>query len=73
MKRHVTCFVEKAGVEPRILGTKEERYDHCTTRPVDSTYIKELIEEYLLHQKKFIKPKKMPMSPGLVLEKNVCP
>jgi hypothetical protein len=28
MKRHVTCFVEKAGFEPRTLGTKAERYDH---------------------------------------------
>ncbi len=34
MKRHVTCFVEKAGFEPKTLGTKAERYDHCTTRPV---------------------------------------
>jgi hypothetical protein len=34
MKRHVTCFVEKAGFEPRTLGTKVERYDHCGTRPV---------------------------------------
>jgi hypothetical protein len=25
MKRHVTCFVEKAGFEPRTLGTKAER------------------------------------------------
>jgi hypothetical protein len=34
MKRHVTCFVEKAGFEFRTLGTKAERYDHCATRPV---------------------------------------
>ncbi len=34
MKRHVTCFVEKAGFEPRTLGTKAERHDHCATRPV---------------------------------------
>ncbi len=34
MKRHVTCFVEKAGFEPRTLGTKAERYDHCSTRLV---------------------------------------
>jgi hypothetical protein len=34
MKRHVTCFVEKALFEPRTLGTKVERYDHCATRPV---------------------------------------
>ncbi len=34
MKRHVTCFVEKAGFKPRTLGTKAERYDHCATRPV---------------------------------------
>jgi hypothetical protein len=35
MKRHVTCFVEKAGFEPRTLITKAERYDHCATRPVN--------------------------------------
>jgi hypothetical protein len=34
MKRHVTCFVEKAGFEPRTLGTNAERYDHCAARPV---------------------------------------
>jgi hypothetical protein len=33
MKRHVSCFLEKAGFEPRTLGTKAERYDHCATRP----------------------------------------
>jgi hypothetical protein len=37
MKRHVTCFVEKAGFEPRTLGTKAERYDNCATRPVENT------------------------------------
>ncbi len=34
MKRHVTCFVEKARFEPMTLGTKAERYDHCATRQV---------------------------------------
>ena len=34
MKRHVTCFVEKARFEPMTLSTKAERYDHCATRPV---------------------------------------
>jgi hypothetical protein len=36
MKRHVICFVEKAGFEPRTfkLGTKVECYDHCATRQV---------------------------------------
>jgi hypothetical protein len=38
MKRHVTCFVEKAGFEPRTLGTSAERYDHCATRPVNRDY-----------------------------------
>jgi hypothetical protein len=33
MKRHVACFVEKAGFEPRTLGTKAERCDHCATHP----------------------------------------
>ncbi len=39
MKRHVTCFVEKAGFEPMSLGTKAERYDHCATRLVWSVYV----------------------------------
>ncbi len=34
MKRHATCFVEKAWFEPRTLGTKAERYNHCATRQV---------------------------------------
>jgi hypothetical protein len=38
MKRHVTCFVEKVGFEPRSLGTKAERCDHCATRPVVSGF-----------------------------------
>ncbi len=38
MKRHVTCFVEKAGFEPRTLGTKAESYDNCATRPVGDDY-----------------------------------
>jgi hypothetical protein len=32
-------LVEKAGFEPRTLGTTAERYDHCTTRPVGYLYI----------------------------------
>jgi hypothetical protein len=32
VKRHITRFVEKAGFEPRTLGTKAECYDHCATR-----------------------------------------
>ncbi len=32
-------FVEKAGFEPRTLGTKAERYDHCASRPVITAYI----------------------------------
>jgi hypothetical protein len=38
MKRHVTCFVKKAGFEPKTLGTKAERYDYCATRPVHTVY-----------------------------------
>jgi hypothetical protein len=37
------------------------------------TYIQELIEEHRLLHKKFIKPKKVPMLPGLVPEKDDCP
>ncbi len=33
----VPCFVEKAGFEPRTLGTKAERHAHCATRPVEDS------------------------------------
>ena len=31
---HVMCVVEKAGFEPRTLGTEAERALNCATRPV---------------------------------------
>jgi hypothetical protein len=33
-QRHVLCFVEKAGLEPRTLGTEAERAANCATRPL---------------------------------------
>jgi hypothetical protein len=35
---NMLCGKKKARFEPRTLGTKAERYDHCATRPVDATY-----------------------------------
>ncbi len=32
--RHVMCVVEKAGFEPRTLGTGAERATNCATAPV---------------------------------------
>ncbi len=43
MKRHVTCFVEKGGFEPRTVGTKAERYDHCATSRVWLLFYKTVI------------------------------
>jgi hypothetical protein len=37
------------------------------------TYIQELIAEYQLIRQKFLKPKKVPMSLGLVLDTKDCP
>jgi hypothetical protein len=33
--RHVMCVVEKAGFEPRTLGTGAERATNCATAPVE--------------------------------------
>jgi hypothetical protein len=62
MKRHVTCFVEKAGFEPRTLGTKAKRYDHCATRPVEGISINKEWENWFRppfsahHKSKCIRP-----------------
>jgi hypothetical protein len=37
------------------------------------TYTADLIEEFKLLHRKFLKPKKVPMQPGLVLDKTDCP
>ena len=37
------------------------------------TYVQELIEEFGIMHRKFVKPKTVPMSPGLVLDNNDCP
>ena len=33
-ERHVTCFVEKVGIEPRTLGYQALRAANCATSPV---------------------------------------
>ena len=49
-----------------------EQLDCCIKLHLD-TYIQELIAEYQLIRPKFLKQKKVPMSPGLVLDTNDCP
>jgi hypothetical protein len=55
-----------------ILGLEVEQLDCCVKLHLD-TYIQELIAEYQLIRPKFLKQKKVPMSPGLVLDANDCP
>jgi hypothetical protein len=55
-----------------FLGLEVEQLDGCIKLHLD-TYIQELIAEYQLIRPKFLKPKKVPMAPGLVLETNDCP
>jgi hypothetical protein len=55
-----------------LLGFELEQLDGCMKIRLD-TYIHELIAEYQLMQPKFLKQKKVPMSPGLVQETCDCP
>ncbi len=70
MKRHVTCFVEKAGFEPRSLGTKAERYNHCATRLVrvlhdfKTAYETNGLERLLNQLGSIFKPEATVESPG---------
>jgi hypothetical protein len=50
-----------------FLGLEVEQLDCCIKLHLD-TYIQELIAEHQLIRPKFLKPKKVPMSPGLVLD-----
>ena len=66
--------LEAAGGSPMttFLGMKVEQSDDGISLQLD-TYAQELIEEYRLIRKKFIKPRTVPMSPGLVLDNSDCP
>ncbi len=55
-----------------ITGLEEEQTYVGISLHLD-TWTKELIEEYQNIHKKFIKQKYVPMSPGLVLNKEDCP
>ncbi len=55
-----------------FLGLEVEQLDGCIKLHLE-TYIQELIAEYQLIRPKFLKPKKIPMSPGLVLDTNDSP
>ena len=55
-----------------FLELEVEQLDGCVKIHLD-TYIQKLITEYQLIRPKLLKQKKVPMSPGLVLETNDCP
>ncbi len=55
-----------------FLGLEVEQLDGCIKLHLDM-YIQELIAEYQLIRPEFLKPKKVHMSPGLVLDTNDCP
>jgi hypothetical protein len=55
-----------------FLGLEVGQLDGCIKLHLDK-YIQELIAEYQLVRPKFLKPKKVPMSPGLVLDTNDFP
>ena len=64
--------VTGGGEMTTFLGLEVEQSEEGISLHLD-TYIQELVEEYRLIHKKFIKPKKVPMSPGLVLDNSDCP
>jgi hypothetical protein len=55
-----------------FLGLEVEQGNDGISLHLD-TYIQELIDEYRLIHRKFIKPKTVPMSPGVVLDSTDCP
>ncbi len=55
-----------------FLGLEVEQSEDGIKLHLD-TYVTELLEEYHEFHSKFLKPKKMPMQPGLVLDKADCP
>jgi hypothetical protein len=54
------------------LGLEVEQGNDGISLHLD-TYIQELIDEYRLIHRKFIKQKTVPMSPGVVLDSTDCP
>jgi hypothetical protein len=55
-----------------FLGLEVEQMESGIHLHLD-TYIQELIEEFRMMYKKFVKPKTVPMAPGLVLDDSDCP
>ena len=55
-----------------FLGLEVEQSEDGIKLHLD-TYVTELLEEYREYHRKFLKPKKVPMQPGLVLDKEDCP
>ncbi len=55
-----------------FLGLEVEQSEDGVKLHLD-TYVTELLEEYREYHHKFLKQKKVPMQPGLVLDKEDCP
>jgi hypothetical protein len=55
-----------------FLGLEIEQSSHGIKIHLDN-YIQEVIDDYKKHFKKLLKPKKVPMQPGVVLDNQDCP
>jgi hypothetical protein len=55
-----------------FLGMEVEQDQNSTRLHLD-TYIQDTLSEYKAAIKKFVKPKQVPMQPGVVLEHDMCP
>ena len=64
--------VTGGGAMTSFLGLEVEQDPDGIALHLD-TYVTELIEEYRCIQTKFIKPKTVPMAPGLLLDNSDCP
>jgi hypothetical protein len=49
------CVVEKAGFEPRTLGTGAERATNCATAPVGTSEYSTKMGDYIVHFDSFLK------------------
>jgi hypothetical protein len=55
-----------------FLGMEVEQDERSIKLHLD-TYVQKILEEYKTTIKKFLKPKQVPMQPGVVLEHEDCP
>ncbi len=55
-----------------FLGMEVEQDEKSIKLHLD-TYVQEILDEYKSTIKKFLKPKQVPMQPGVILEHDDCP